>query len=80
MTSTLKTTSRAFRANKERSSKMKTLPTLIAIFTAFCLAAGIVTGSVFLISASMLLLLLVLPALCSQIYEMTPSYKRKHEQ
>ena len=59
---------------------MKALPTLTTIFTAFCLTIGIITGSVFLISASMLLLLLVLPALCSQIYEMTPSYKRKHEQ
>lgn len=59
---------------------MKTLPTLITIFAAFCLTAGIIAGSVFLISESIFLLLLVLPALCSQIYEMTPSYKRKHEQ
>lgn len=59
---------------------MKTLPTLTSIFAAFCLAAGIVTGSVFLISESMLLLLLGLPALCLQIYEMTPVCKRKQQQ
>ena len=59
---------------------MKALPTLTTIFAAFCLAAGIAAGSIFAISTSILLLLLVLPALCSQIYEMTPSYKRKHEQ
>lgn len=53
---------------------------LATLFAIFFLTVGIVDGSVFLISASILLLLLVLPALCQQIYEMTPAYMRKHEQ
>lgn len=59
---------------------MKLLPALATLFATFFLTVGIVDGSVFLISASIPLLLLVLPALCQQIYEMTPVYKRKHEQ
>lgn len=59
---------------------MKALPTLATILAAFFLTAGITTGSVFIISESILLLLLVLPALCLQIYEMTPVYKHKHMQ
>lgn len=59
---------------------MKLLPALATLFATFFLALGIVDGSFFLISASILLLLLVFPALCLQIYWMTPVYKRKHEQ
>lgn len=59
---------------------MKTLPALSTLAAVFCLTLGIVDGSVFAISASILLLLLVFPALCLQIYWMTPVYKRKHEQ
>lgn len=56
---------------------MKALPTLITIFAALCLTAGIAEGSVFLISKSILMFLLGLPGLCLQIYEMTPVCKRK---
>lgn len=59
---------------------MIALPALATLFAIFFLTVGIVDGSVFLISASIPLLLLVLPALCQQIYEMTPAYMRKHEQ
>lgn len=59
---------------------MIALPALETLFAIFFLTVGIVDGSVFLISASIPLLLLVLPAFCQQIYEMTPVYKRKHEQ
>ena len=59
---------------------MKLLPALSTLAAVFFLALGIVNGSFFLISASIFLLLLVFPALCLQIYWMTPVYKRKHEQ
>ena len=59
---------------------MIALPALGTLFAIFFLTVGIVDGSVFAISASTFLLLLVLPALCQQIYEMTPAYMRKHEQ
>ena len=57
---------------------MKILPLLYAKFALFFLAAGIIVKNAFLISGGALLLLLVFPALCLQIYEMTPAYKRKH--
>jgi len=59
---------------------MKALPTLITIFATCCLVAGIVDKSIFCISESILLFLLGLPALCLQIYEMTPVCKRKQQQ
>ena len=59
---------------------MKALPTLTTIFAACCLVAGIVDKSIFCISESILMFLLGLPALCFQIYEMTPICKRKHDE
>lgn len=59
---------------------MKALPTLTTIFAALCLVAGIAEGSVFLISESILMFLLGLPGLCFQIYEMTKTCKRKHDE
>lgn len=56
----------------------KILPLLFTAFAISCLVTGIATQSVFLISEGALLLLLVLPSLCLQIYEMTPAYERKH--
>ena len=58
---------------------MKILPLLCTTFALFYLAAGIAAKSAFLISEGALLLLLVLPALCLQIYETTPAYKRKQK-
>lgn len=59
---------------------MIALPALGTLAAIFFLTVGIVDGSFFLISASIFLLLLVFPALCLQIYWMTPAYMRKHEQ
>lgn len=57
---------------------MKALPTLATILAAFFLTAGIFSCNAIIRGYSTFLLLLVLPALCYQIYEMTPAYKRKH--
>lgn len=57
---------------------MKTLPALATIVAVFFLTVGISSCNAIIRGYSTFLLLLVLPALCYQIYEMTPAYKRKH--
>ena len=59
---------------------MAILPSLCTVIAILGLATGIAIKCVFTMVASALLLLLVLPALCLQIYELTPAYYRKHQQ
>lgn len=59
---------------------MKTLPALATIVAVFFLTVGISSCNAVIAGYSAFLLLLVLPALCLQIYEMTPAYKCKHQQ
>jgi len=53
------------------------LPSLFAVLAMLGLAEGISADCVFLAGESALMLLLVLPALCAQIYELTPVYRRR---
>lgn len=55
-----------------------TIPSLTAIFAIICIVLGITVKCSSLIAVAILPLLLVLPALCFQIHEMTPAAKRKH--
>ena len=56
-----------------------TIPSLTAIFAIICIVLGITVKCCELIAVAIVPLLLVLPALCYQIHEMTPAAKREHD-
>ena len=56
-----------------------TIPSLTTIFSIICILLGITVKCFELIAVAIVLLLLVLPALCYQIHEMTPAAKREHD-
>lgn len=56
-----------------------TIPSLTAIFAIICIVLGITVKCCELIAVAIVPLILVLPALCYQIHEMTPAAKREHE-
>ena len=56
-----------------------TIPSLTAIFAIICIVLGITVKCCELIAVAIVPLILVLPALCFQIHEMTPAAKREHE-
>ena len=56
-----------------------TIPSLTAIFAIICIVLGITVKCCELIAVAIVPLLLVLPALCFQIHEMTPAAKHEHE-